>query len=290
MQTPFGINSKNAYYEFLEYSPEGAKQIVGSKMSEEKLGVVDRNPVYELRTLCGLFEGYKQTGESVFISKAEEYLTVWSRAYNPDTSEKGIQISLDQRYFSWVFIETLDCWGALSEEGKEAVITLTRKVVSEEEKFWVSNNKHNNRYSYSNLTRMTAYGVLKHAGDNEASTRFEVVVGDFFNQVRENVYTDGSTSDYKERDSVHYQVFNQIAWEVSRKYLIEHSIPIPEDVQSKLEASLKFCLKYISGEEIHLEFVKSTHQRDQQIQGDKVGKPFDKYSSSVKQLLQIIEK
>lgn len=97
MQTPFEKEPANAYYELLEASPEGAKQIVGSKMTEEKLGKELRDPVNELRTLCGIFEGYKQTGETVFVAKVAEYLDMWAKEYSPDTKEKGIQISLDHR-------------------------------------------------------------------------------------------------------------------------------------------------------------------------------------------------
>ena len=118
MQSSIENEAPNSYYRLLESAPMGAKQIVGSKMSEEVFSKDLRNPINELKTLCGIFEGYKQTGEPVFISKAEEYLAVWSKEYSPDTNDKRTQISLDQRYFAWVFIETLDCWDALSTEGK----------------------------------------------------------------------------------------------------------------------------------------------------------------------------
>lgn len=289
MRTPYEQEPQIKYYDLLDKSPEGAVQVVGSKMSEEKLGLEARNSVDELRTLCSLFEGYKQTGESVFAIKASEYLLVWAEKYNPNTTEKGVQISLDQRYFSWVFIGATECWDTLTDEGKKSAVTLAKKVLDAEEKFWLTNSNHNNRYSYSTLTRIAGYRLLQEAGEEEAHMKLGKAADDFFLQVRDNVDEDGSTLDFRDRDAVHYHVFNQIAWETSRHYLQQINIPIPEDVKQKLDASLEFSMKYIKGHETHVEFVNSTHERDKEIQGAKIGKPFDLNSFVAKQLLQIVE-
>lgn len=281
-------DTTDAYYGLLETAPAGAKQIVGSKSSEEVFGKDLRDPVDELELLCGLFEGYKSTGDRDFTSKAEEYLKLWAEKYDPETHDKRVQISLDQRYFSWAFIEALDCWDALSAGGREAAEVLAKRVLAEEEKFWEHNSNHNNRYSYSNLTRMAACGVLIANDKPSSSEKFKEAANNYFSQVRQNVNADGSSLDFVARDSVHYHVFNQVAWEISRRYLSAHSIEIPEDVTAKLDASLEFALKYISGGETHIEFKHSTHARDVEIQGDKVGKPFDKDSDAARQLLDIL--
>jgi hypothetical protein len=280
--------------------PEGATQIVGNRATEELLGSELRKPVEELEQIKELAANYTHSPIREYVLKIESLIRVWADKYNPQVTP-GIQIPLDQRFFADAFEGINSVWGPLSTETKSQAIELVRIVLETELRFWSQNPNsdiiaHNNRTSYSNLTGIEGALLLRKAGEGDGERYLNIfLLGDpqanvmgYYEQVRQSVAADGSSIDFRYRDSVHYHVFNQIAWEKSRRLLNANGIQIPTDVEQKLDDSLTFAMRFIHGGEDHLEFVASQHARDKQVNASKIGVKFDPQSAVARELLKIV--
>jgi len=171
-------------------------------------------------------------------------------------------------------------WDKLPAQEQETNLDKARSLIERQSKWWQERPRkvRNNAWSWTVANTLSAALLIDKAGEkDEAQKAIEKAKEGLFGQVRTNVYPDGSSLDFHDRDAIHYHVFNEVAWLKSAGYLREAGVEIPPDVAEKLERSIQFVEPYLSGEKTHIEFVNSTNQRDEERQKAKgrFGKPFD---------------
>lgn len=184
-------------------------------------------------------------------------------------------------------------WEGLSDEQKSEAVDQARYLIEQQNKWWQERPHHpkNNAYSWTATTNISAALLLEVAGQSEEATAtLEQWRSNLYDQIRINVQPDGSSYDFQDRDSVHYHVFNEVAWLKASNYLRHHGEEIPADVSESLERSIAFAEPYLKGEKTHLEFVNSRNPRDAIRHPESVGQPYDPNGAKTKHSVEMLKR
>ncbi|MGH7767506.1 MAG: alginate lyase family protein [Candidatus Binatia bacterium] len=200
---------------------------------------------------------YALTGETEYGEKAREFTLAWARTYEPDGNpiNESEFVRLMKGYDLTRAVYTprerteVDRWLLRVAERHKAAIRPT------------SSTSKNNHHSH----RLKIVGHVAFLLAPPDLIRW--VVSDTRRHLNVNLYPDGSTFDFRQRDALHYHVYDllplielAIAADKNRVDLYAHATP----EGAGLEKSIAFLIPYISGEKTHLEFVHSSVKFDLQ--------------------------
>jgi len=200
---------------------------------------------------------YALTGKTEYGEKAREFALAWARTYEPDGNP------INETEFIRL-MKGYDLTRALYTAPERAEVVRWFLRMAEEQKAAIrpaSSTFKNNHHSH----RLKIVGHVAFLLANSDLMRW--AVSDTRRHLNVNLYPDGSTFDFRQRDALHYHVYDllpliELAMAADKNgiNLYEHATP----EGAGLEKSIVFLIPYISGEKTHREFVHSSVKFDLQ--------------------------
>ena len=200
---------------------------------------------------------YALLGKSEYGEKAREFVLAWTRAYEPDGNPinetefirlmKGYDLT--RALFSQSGRREVEQWLLLMAEREKSGIRLS------------SSTSKNNHHSH----RLKIIGHVAFLLANPDLIRW--ITNDYKRHLEVNLYPDGTTFDFHQRDALHYHVYDllplvELAIAADKNGLDLYGYTTSQG--ANLEKSIAFLIPYITGEKVHREFVRSTVKFDLQ--------------------------
>lgn len=200
---------------------------------------------------------YALTGKTDYGEKAREFALAWARAYEPDGNpiNETEFISLMRGY---------DVTRVLYTHSERAAVDRWLRRMAEKQQAAIrpaSSTFKNNHHSH----RLKIVGhVAFLLADSDLIRR---VVSDTRRHLGVNLFPDGSSFDFRQRDALHYHVYDllpliELAIAADKNGLDLYTHGTPEG--AGLEKSIAFLIPYVTGERAHREFIHSTVKFDLQ--------------------------
>jgi alginate lyase len=211
----------------------------------------------DLSKIEALGYAYAISGKTALAEKARDFVLAWARAYEPDGNPinetefvrlmKGYDLT--RGLFSDSQRAEADRWLLRMAETQKSAIRPT------------SSTSKNNHHSH----RLKIIGHVAWLIQNPNLVRW--VVDAYKRHLDVNLYADGTTLDFHQRDALYYHVYDllplvdlALAADKNGEKLYNYTT-----VQgANLEKSIAFLIPYITGEKTHREFVHSTVKFDGQ--------------------------
>jgi hypothetical protein len=200
---------------------------------------------------------YALTEKTEYGEKAREFALAWARVYEPDgnpineTDFSRLMKGYDLTRILYTAQERAeaDRWLLRMAEKQKAAIRIT------------SSTSKNNHHSH----RLKIVGHVAFLLATSDLIRW--VVSDTGRHLNVNLYPDGLTFDFRQRDALHYHVYDllpliELAIAADKNGIDLYAHTTPEG--AALEKSIAFLIPYITGEKAHREFVQSSVQFDLQ--------------------------
>jgi hypothetical protein len=247
-------------------------------------GLLEGNPaktaslkaVEDAAKIYALAINYRVYNNKAYLNKAAQYLLAWAKVNTPTgdpidgTKQEDLiagydlvrsQLPKDQSAQIDAWLDVFADAQMNSESAKNGRTT-------------GFNNWNSHRIK---VITMVAYTIHTHKYDQYIFSELE-------KQLAQNLYADGSSFDFKQRDALHYHIY-------TLEPLFKAIIPIYRatgknyytflsKAQSSVEKSVQFLTPFVTGEKTHGEFANSTVQfdRDRARNGEKgyiAGAKFD---------------
>lgn len=193
--------------------------------------------------------GYKITKNQRYLSKANEFILAWASTYKASGNSID-ETHLEQLFegYSWVRdgMSTTDI----------AIVDAWLKTIAEKEmKVKYKDDRDINNWNSHRINIIGQIGYI-----TEDQRYLDYALDAYKKQIQYNLYADGSSMDFKTRDSVGYHAFNLWALLNFARTASSHGVDL-YNYQSPSGASLKksvhFLYPYINGTKTHTEFVNS---------------------------------
>ena len=240
----------------LRESPNPIKRIVseGRLYSdlEKKRSLQARNDLPKVEALGYAYAVLEKTG---YGQKAREFVLAWARTYEPDGNP------INETEFIRL-MKGYDLTRALFSDSQRSEVDRWLLRMAERQKMGIrpsSSTSKNNHHSHRlKITGHTAFLI-----PNPELIRW--VVADYQRHLDVNLYPDGATFDFHERDALHYHVYDllplvELAIAANKNGVDFYGYATPQG--ANLEKSIAFLIPYITGEKEHREFVSSTVKFD----------------------------
>ena len=242
----------------LKEKPEPVKRIVSEGRlysdAEKKLSLQARR---DLSKIEALGYAYALLDKVEYGEKAREFVLAWARVYEPE----GNPIN-ETEFVRLMF--GYDLARALFTESRRAEADRWLLRLAEKEKTAVnpaSTAAKNNHYSH----RLKIIGHAAFLLSNPELGRW--TAAEYKRHLDQNLYPDGTTFDFRQRDALHYHVYDllplvelAVAADKNGENFYAYSTP----QGASLEKSIAFLIPYITGEKTHREFVHSTIKFDRE--------------------------
>jgi len=242
----------------LQEKPHPVKKIV----SEGRLHS-DPEKIQSLKARLDLFKvealgyAYALTGKTEYGEKAREFALAWARMYEPGDNP------INETEFIRL-MKGYDLTRILYTAQERAEVERWLSFMVERQKGAIrpaGSTSRNNHHSH----RLKIVGHVAFLLADSDLIRW--VVSDTRRHLNVNLYSDGSTFDFRQRDALHYHVYDllplielAIAADKNGVNLYAHTTP----EGAGLEKSIAFLIPYITGEKTHREFVRSSVKFDLQ--------------------------
>ncbi len=211
----------------------------------------------DLAKIEALGYAYALLDKKEYGEKARDFVLAWARVYEPrgDPIDETEFVRLMKGY---------DLARALFTDGQRAEADRWLLRLAEKEKTAVnpaSTAAKNNHYSHR-LKIIGHVAFLLPDPELRAWTAAE-----YRRHLDQNLYPDGATFDFRQRDALHYHVYDllplvELAVAADRSGENFYAYATPEG--ASLEKSISFLIPYITGEKTHREFVHSTIKFDRE--------------------------
>jgi hypothetical protein len=200
---------------------------------------------------------YALTGKTEYGEKAREFTLAWARVYEPDGNPinetefirlmKGYDLT--RNLYTAQERGEVDRWLLRMAEKQKAAIRPA------------SSTSKNNHHSH----RLKIVGHVAFLLANPGL--IDWIMSDTRRHLNVNLYPDGSTFDFRQRDALHYHVYDllpliELATAADKNGMNLYAHTTPEG--AGLEKSIAFLIPYITGEKTHREFVQSSVKFDLQ--------------------------
>lgn len=225
---------------------------------------------------------YKYTSEEKYLKHLSTYLSAWC-AVNRASGEPINETKLEP------LIEAFDmAKGELSHTLKDSVLAWLETIATKQ-----ISSREGGKKAYNNFQshRLKIVGLIGLSIGN--ATFIAYADKGLKEQIRDNLFADGSSFDFKERDALHYHCYTlepllRLTVAFSRYGKNYYSITVPPR-NSSLKKSVDFLIPFVNGTRQHKEFIKSNVDFDKKRSNNNqkeytVGKLFEP-----KEALYVIE-
>jgi len=200
---------------------------------------------------------YALLGKNEYGEKEREFVLAWTRAYEPDGNP------INETEFIRL-MKGYDLTRALFSQSERREVEQWLLLMAEREKSGIrlsSSTSKNNHHSH----RLRIIGHVAFLLANPDLIRW--ITEDYKRHLEVNLYPDGTTFDFHQRDALHYHVYDllplvELAIAADKNGLDLYGYTTPHG--ANLEKSIAFLIPYITGEKVHREFVRSTVKFDLQ--------------------------
>jgi hypothetical protein len=240
----------------LKDKPHPVKRIVSEGRLhsdvEKKASLQARRDLFKVEALG---YAYALTEKTEYGEKGREFVLAWARLYQPDGNPineteftrfmKGYDVI--RTLFNDSQRSEVDAWLLRMAQRQQAAIRPTSDTAK--------NNHHSHRLK-----------IIGHAAFLLPHPELSLwVTAEYKRHLDVNLYPDGTTFDFHQRDALHYHVYDLLP-------LVELAIAADKNGVdlygyttargATLEKSIAFLIPYITGEKAHREFVHSTVKFD----------------------------
>lgn len=232
--------------------------------------VLDGPKVYALAL------AYRLYGNKTYLAKAQEYLTAWAKL-NQSTGDPIDETKLEEFFTGYDLIR--DEIGADKRKEIDAWFeTIALGEINSKYALPTKSTAKNNWNSHR-IKVITQVVYTIHA-DKYRDTVNKLIE----QQLNQNLYADGSSYDFAERDALHYHIYTLEpllkAMIVVNRATGKNYYAVQSPTTSSVKKSVQFLLPYVTGEKSHGEFANSKvkFDRDRAANGEKgyvAGHPFN---------------
>lgn len=219
---------------------------------------------------------YRLFGNKDYLNKAQEFLTAWAKI-NQATGDPIDETKLEEFFMGYDLIrdelkkdqqQQIDAW--LESIGVAEINSFAAKP----EKSTSKNNWNSHRIKVITQVVYTIHAEKKYR---------DTIMGELKKQLAQNLYSDGSSYDFAERDALHYHIYTLEpllkAMIVLNRAEGKNYYAFESPTGSSVKKSVDFLMPFVTGEKTHGEFANSKvkFDRDRAANGEKgyiAGAPF----------------
>lgn len=232
-------------------SPNPIKVIqTEGKLAGDPVKVATQASLGDMHALFVLGYAYEVTGETKYAAKVRAFVLAWA-ATNQPTGDPIDETNLEPLLIA--YDQTRDTFSLTDRNAADEYL---RRLIRAE---WDAKQGITNWQSH----RLKIIGLAAYVLKDDAQVARALRA--FKEQVSANLYPDGSSYDFHERDALHYHVYDleplltlAIAARKNGVDLYDYTSPST----SSLRKSVHFLMPYCAGDEQHREFVNSKVEFD----------------------------
>ena len=212
-----------------------------------------RESLQDMRKIYSLALVYRINGDKKHLQKAVAYLTAWA-AVNRSKGDPIDDTNLDDAITGYDLIKTF-----IPPADNQAIVQWLKQVAEAETNSFTKNPNRTTSFNNWNSHRLKVMGEIAWAIGDTASRQF--VLRELKRQVNRNLYADGSGFDFKERDALHYHVYDlepliRLCIVLKRATGEDYYSWVAEN-QASIKKSTEWFVPFATGEKTHGEFVHS---------------------------------
>ena len=220
------------------------------KLSSDPERIQTQKSTPDLKKMYALGFAYAVTGDAAYPAKARSILKAWAKV-NESRGDPIDDTGLEQAIVAYDLVRA-----TCSTEEKRAIDEWLRKTADAEMATArkKSSTTRNNWHSH----RLKIVGLVGLLLDDKKLTDW--TVGAFKEQIDQNLYADGSSYDFHERDALHYHCYDlepllTLAIAAGQAHIDLYSHTSKEG--ASIAKSVRFVVQYCDGSKTHAEFVNS---------------------------------
>jgi hypothetical protein len=228
--------------------------VTDPKKIRTQRSLADLNKIYALSIT------YKVTKNPVYLKKCIGFIIAWSTV-NHGVGNPINDTKLDPLLEAYDLVKE-----EMSASERQTVNTWLMQVADAEinhPRFKSANRSANNNW---NSHRIKVVGTIAYIINNKAYQEFTDT--SIRKQIAKNLYPDGSGMDFEERDALHYHIYTlepllKIATTIKRATGTDYYNYVSSP-GSSIQKSVAFLVPFVTGEQVHHEFVNSKTLFDKQ--------------------------
>jgi hypothetical protein len=273
--------------QFEPFKEQAAQALTQAPNPIEKVtsqGLLQGNPaktaslksVEDAPKIYALALNYRLYGNEACLNKAQEFLTAWART-NKATGDPIDETKLEDFFTGYDLIRNKMAAPQRTEVDnwlESIALAEINSASAKPDKTTAKNNWNSHRIKVITQIVYTLH----------AKKYYDQVNRLIEQQIGQNLYADGSSFDFAERDALHYHIYTL---EPLLKAMIavnrasgKNYYAFESPVKSSVQKSVQFLVPFVTGEKTHGEFANSKvkFDRDRAANGEKgyvAGHPFD---------------
>jgi len=224
------------------------------RLAGDPLKTATANALKDIRKMYALSMVYRITNNDNYCRKAEEFLIAWAKKNQP-TGDPIDETNLDGAFESYDLLKD-----KLSAKDRSVITRWFRNVADTEINYprMVRLTK-SGRYDNWNSHRLKIIGEVAWLLNDETYKKF--ITDNLPLHIAGNIYPDGSSFDFTERDAFHYHIYD-IEPLIKLSILIQRAggpdyYHFTASNQASIAKSIDFMVPFVNGEKTHAEFVNT---------------------------------
>ena len=212
-----------------------------------------RESLQDMRKIYSLALVYRVNGDNKYLQKATIFLTAWA-GINRSKGDPIDDTNLDDAIQGYDLIKAF-----IPVADNQAIAQWLNQVAQAEINSFTRRPNSATAFNNWNSHRLKVIGEIAWATGDTASQRF--VLSELKRQINRNLYPDGTGYDFKERDALHYHVYDlepliQLCIILKRCTGEDYYNRVAEN-QASIKKSTEWFVPFATGEKTHEEFVHS---------------------------------
>ena len=247
---------KRAADKAINDKPNPIRVIQGEgKLKTDPLAIKTRESLGDMRKMYFFAYIFAATGDTQYADKAREFILAWSQQNTP-TGNPIDETTLDDLFFAFDLTQS-----TFSNAEKKIAQTWLRKVADTQIAIGLMHARKGDGISKNNWQshRLKIVGLIGYTLSEKKY--IDYAIESFKRQIEVNLRPDGSSTDFHERDALHYHCYDiepLLEFAIAANNNGTNLYTYKSKSGASLEKSVKFLLPFCSGEKKHAEFVKSS--------------------------------
>jgi hypothetical protein len=212
-----------------------------------------RESLADMRKIYSLALVYRISGDKKYLEKAAAFLTAWA-AINRSKGDPIDDTNMDDAIEGYDLVKT-----SLAAADNKAIVQWLQQVAQAEINSFTRRPNSGSAINNWNSHRLKVIGEIGWSVGDTALQQF--TIRELKRQVTRNLYPDGSGVDFKERDALHYHVYDLEPLIklciILKRATGEDYYSYVSETQSSIKKSTEWLLPFVTGEKTHEEFVHS---------------------------------